>query len=188
MTFPILNIPMAKSRQTLQSDTLLVILLLYTVYSKTLRTNTIVFNARAWNKALILGVVFTWFNPFSAEDVVKGSKSFMARLMKIVYLAEEGAAGFQVAAGVPSWFYKMYLPGSIRWKGRESGVSGCRRKWQGASRKTILSSALSSSARRHHKPRNEVWGKPDASKNCLRSQDGSEKGSLGKVARLGSHS
>lgn len=35
MTFPILNIPMAKSRQTLQSDTLLVILLLYTVYSKT---------------------------------------------------------------------------------------------------------------------------------------------------------
>lgn len=59
---------------------------------------------KGMKQALILGVVFTWFNPFSAEDVVKGSKSFMARLMKIVYLAE-GAAGFQVAAGVPSWFY-----------------------------------------------------------------------------------
>ena len=115
VTFPILNIPMAKSRQMLQNDTLLVILLLHTVHSKTLRTNAIIFNARAWSKALTLGVVFTWFNPFSAEDVVKGSKSFMARLMEIGVLGRGGCCWvsgscrctFLVLQGVPSWFYKM---------------------------------------------------------------------------------
>ena len=30
-----------------------------------------------------------------------------------MYLAEEGDAGFQVAAGVPSWFYKM--EGKRKW-------------------------------------------------------------------------
>ena len=121
MTFPVLNIPMAKSRQMLQSNTSLVILLLYTVYSKTLRTNAIIFNARAWNKALILGVVFTWFNPLSAEDVVKGSKSFMARLMKIGVLGRGGCCWvsgscwctFLVLQDVPSWFYKM--EGKRKW-------------------------------------------------------------------------
>ena len=121
LTFPILNIPMAKSRQMFQSDTLLVILLLHTVYSKTLRTNAIIFNAKAWNKALILGVVFMWFNPFSAEDVVKGSKSFMARLMEIGVLGRGGCfwvsgscrCTFLVLQGVPSLFYKM--EGKRKW-------------------------------------------------------------------------
>lgn len=52
-----------------------------------------------------------------------------------MYLAEEGAAGFYVAL--------VFLPGSIRWKGRGRRVGRRRRKPQGASRKTVLSSALS---------------------------------------------
>lgn len=109
MTFPILNTSMAKSRQMLQHDTLLVILLLHTVYRKTLRTNAIIFNAKAWTKALILGVVFTWFNPFSAEDVVKGSKSFMARLMEIGVLGRGGCCWVSGRC----WFYKM--EGKRKW-------------------------------------------------------------------------
>ena len=100
----------------LQHDTLLVILLLHTVYRKTLRTNAIIFNARAWNKALMLGVVFTWFNPFSAEDVVKGSKRLMARLMEIGVLGRGGCCW--VSGSCWCTFLVLKMEGKRKWSKR----------------------------------------------------------------------
>ena len=68
-------------------------------------------------------------------------------------LAEEGADGFYVAL--------VFLPVSIRWKERGRGAGSRRRKPQGVSTKTVLSSALSYMALLGctSKPWSEIWGK-----------------------------
>lgn len=47
----------------------------------------------AWNKAISSVWYSWWFNPLSTEEIVNGTKSFMAGLSQMVDLAEGGVAG-----------------------------------------------------------------------------------------------
>lgn len=125
-------------------------------------------------------VVFMGFNSFSTGEVTNGTKSFGDEFMETGVLGRGRCCWVSCSPSALSWFYKM---------GRKRIQS---RKSQGASRKTMLSSALSSVALLAcaGKPWSQVKAGESggASKWCLRGQDSSERGPLGKVPSLGSRS